>query len=314
MNLVLIRGSIQISSPSTAVRSPGLTSSNNISSPLQATRPAPTPPRQALTATRPAPAPPASGQQKPPVPEHTPSSADLRARARAHGPSSGEGTRSNGTEATWIPTRKDSLQISENDIPQRPPLGAPSKSMPATSTPATLPVNGPAGSVVGPPPVKPLQTTKKSQVAAQPPELLIDGETELERSEKEEELDRRDQDRERERERERAKEKSREREKAREKSKEREREREFQREQREKEREAIKEKEKLAPVAAAAAALEKPLPKSTEKRISTMTEPQIMDKLRSVVNPEDPKLLYSTIKKIGQGYVLCLRTVKATSS
>jgi hypothetical protein len=52
-------------------------------------------------------------------------------------------------------------------------------------------------------------------------------------------------------------------------------------------------------VAAAAAALEKP--KAVEKRISTMSEAQIMDKLRSVVSPDDPKLLYSTIKKVGQG-------------
>jgi len=54
-------------------------------------------------------------------------------------------------------------------------------------------------------------------------------------------------------------------------------------------------------VAAAAAALEKP--KSVEKRISTMSEAQIMDKLRSVVCSDDPKALYSTIKKVGQGYV-----------
>ncbi|KAF9067970.1 kinase-like domain-containing protein [Rhodocollybia butyracea] len=38
-----------------------------------------------------------------------------------------------------------------------------------------------------------------------------------------------------------------------------------------------------------------------EKRISTMTEVQIMEKLRSVVSDEDPKLLYSKIKKVGQG-------------
>lgn len=60
---------------------------------------------------------------------------------------------------------------------------------------------------------------------------------------------------------------------------------------------------KLAPppggVAAAAAALEKP--KEKEKRISTMTEVQIMEKLRQVVSEDDPKLLYSKIKKVGQG-------------
>ena len=53
-------------------------------------------------------------------------------------------------------------------------------------------------------------------------------------------------------------------------------------------------------VAAAAAALEKS-DKPKEKRISTMTEVQIMEKLRSVVDDSDPKLIYSKIKKIGQG-------------
>ncbi|CAL1697571.1 unnamed protein product [Somion occarium] len=52
-------------------------------------------------------------------------------------------------------------------------------------------------------------------------------------------------------------------------------------------------------VAAAAAALEKP--KEKEKRISTMNEAQIMEKLRTVVNPTDPKALYSKIRKVGQG-------------
>lgn len=55
-------------------------------------------------------------------------------------------------------------------------------------------------------------------------------------------------------------------------------------------------------VSAAAAALEKPS-KPVEKRFSAMTEAQIMDKLRTVVNQDDPKTLYTTIKKIGQGYV-----------
>lgn len=57
-------------------------------------------------------------------------------------------------------------------------------------------------------------------------------------------------------------------------------------------------------VAAAAAALEKP--KEKEKRISTMTEVQIMEKLRNVVSDDDPKLLYSKIKKVGQGYMLSM--------
>lgn len=32
-----------------------------------------------------------------------------------------------------------------------------------------------------------------------------------------------------------------------------------------------------------------------------MNEVQIMDKLRTVVSPEDPSRLYSKIKKVGQG-------------
>ena len=36
-----------------------------------------------------------------------------------------------------------------------------------------------------------------------------------------------------------------------------------------------------------------------------MNEAQIMDKLRTVVSPEDPGQLYSKIKKVGQGYVFC---------
>ncbi|KAF9431008.1 Protein kinase [Podila epigama] len=38
-----------------------------------------------------------------------------------------------------------------------------------------------------------------------------------------------------------------------------------------------------------------------ERRISTMTEAQIMEKLRSVVSSGDPSTLYSKIKKVGQG-------------
>ena len=53
-------------------------------------------------------------------------------------------------------------------------------------------------------------------------------------------------------------------------------------------------------MAAAAAALEKPKVEK-EKRISTMNEAQIMDKLRSVVSADDPKALYSKIRKVGQG-------------
>ena len=49
-------------------------------------------------------------------------------------------------------------------------------------------------------------------------------------------------------------------------------------------------------VAATAAALEKP----KEKRISTMTEVLILEKLRQVVSEDDPKLLYSKITRVGQ--------------
>lgn len=52
--------------------------------------------------------------------------------------------------------------------------------------------------------------------------------------------------------------------------------------------------------AAAAAALEKPY-QPPNVRYSTMTEEQIMYKLREIVNKEDPKASYSMIKKIGQG-------------
>ena len=45
-------------------------------------------------------------------------------------------------------------------------------------------------------------------------------------------------------------------------------------------------------------------PKEKEKRISTMTEVQIMEKLRQVACDGDPKLNYSKIKKVGQGWVI----------
>ncbi|KAK4052278.1 Protein kinase [Microbotryomycetes sp. JL221] len=38
-----------------------------------------------------------------------------------------------------------------------------------------------------------------------------------------------------------------------------------------------------------------------ERRISAMTESQIMNKLKSVCSPQDPNTLYSKIKKVGQG-------------
>ncbi|KAF9514398.1 hypothetical protein BS47DRAFT_1316887 [Hydnum rufescens UP504] len=52
--------------------------------------------------------------------------------------------------------------------------------------------------------------------------------------------------------------------------------------------------------AAAAAALTKPY-QAPDRRFSTMSEAQIMEKLRQVVSTDDPKALYSTIKKVGQG-------------
>jgi len=41
--------------------------------------------------------------------------------------------------------------------------------------------------------------------------------------------------------------------------------------------------------------------KKKEPRMSTMTEVQIMDKLKSVVSTHDPIALYARIKKVGQG-------------
>ena len=57
--------------------------------------------------------------------------------------------------------------------------------------------------------------------------------------------------------------------------------------------------------AAAAAALEKPHP-AANVRYSTMSEEQIMGKLREIVNKDDPMNSYSLIKKIGQGSVFGL--------
>ncbi|KAK3829387.1 MAG: kinase-like domain-containing protein [Benniella sp.] len=55
-------------------------------------------------------------------------------------------------------------------------------------------------------------------------------------------------------------------------------------------------------VAEAAAALNGDGAKAAvERRISTMTEAEVMEKLRSVVSSGDPSTLYSKIKKVGQG-------------
>ena len=231
---------------------------------ISASRPAP--PRPLLTGTRPAPSAPSAPKPDP---------ADLRQRAKAQGPGD-----------TVIPDRKDSLQASrpeerdrersherererdrererereqqrqraqreqdrekehsENEREQQPEKIQQSalatvKSAPASTSNVTL---GAASIPVGPPLVKPLQTTKK---LPQPGGItaVVDGDDS---------------------------------------------------------KAAAK-----GSVAAAAAALEKPKPKEIEKRISTMTEAQVMDKMRSVVDSADPKLLYSKIKKIGQGYAL----------
>ncbi|KAG9012963.1 Protein kinase [Tulasnella sp. 427] len=148
-------------------------------------------------ASRPAPRPPAAPQPKKPIPND----AD-----RVRGPA------------------PENPPVEERH-PPRPNL-PPSKTAPATSAPETEPVNGAAGAVAGPPPVKPLQAAPKPA-----PEVS-------------------------------------------------------------------------AGVAAASAALEgksKGPPPETERRISTLSEPQIMEKLRQVVSQDDPKAIYATIRKIGQG-------------
>ena len=216
---------------------------------LQANRPAPS--RPLLTANRPAP--PAPGQ-KSPLQDYTPSSADLRARIKAQGPSIDHSPKPPGLGSEPPPIRKESLsekdrerelrerererererdfEREQRERDKRPQI-ATSKSSPATTHPATSPVLGP-GSVIGPPPVKPLQPVKKPTTPAV----------------------------------------------------------------------MVTQPEEDGGIEAAAAALEKQSekPKEKEKRISTMTEAQIMEKLRSVVSQDDPKLLYSKIRKVGQGY------------
>ncbi|KAJ6542586.1 kinase-like domain-containing protein [Mycena capillaripes] len=54
-------------------------------------------------------------------------------------------------------------------------------------------------------------------------------------------------------------------------------------------------------VAVAAATLEKKRGGTLEKRMSTMTETQLMQKLRQVVSKDDPNKVYQKLKKIGQG-------------
>ena len=195
---------------------------------LQPSRPAP--PRPLLTANRPAPPAP-----KPPLPDHTPTSADLRARAKAQGPPTETQTaKPPGLGGEVAPVRKDSLAGEGDRLAARPAL-VPSKTSPANSLPMSHPAAGAAGSMVGPPPIKPLQPKKPIPANAPPPTPAVQ----------------------------------------------------------------VTDEDKSGSVAAAAAALEKP--KVIEKRISTMNEVQIMEKLRSVVSDDDPKQLYSKIRKVGQG-------------
>ncbi|CAO3588164.1 unnamed protein product [Absidia cylindrospora] len=85
------------------------------------------------------------------------------------------------------------------------------------------------------------------------------------------------------------------------------------------EKEKEKEKERMQMERDKAAALVSagaPPKKKTEQRISTLTEAQVMDKLRTVVNRGDPNSSYKRIKRVGQGasgsvYVAASLTSKA---
>ncbi|KAI9245889.1 kinase-like domain-containing protein [Phascolomyces articulosus] len=90
---------------------------------------------------------------------------------------------------------------------------------------------------------------------------------------------------------------------------ERERERELRAREREREREKQmmrerekeKERERMQREREKAAAQVSTPKKKVEQRISTMTEAQIMEKLRSVVTRGDPNDMYKRIKRVGQG-------------
>ncbi|ORY95898.1 kinase-like domain-containing protein [Syncephalastrum racemosum] len=114
---------------------------------------------------------------------------------------------------------------------------------------------------------------------------------ERERELREREKQRLQREREREKERERAKERER---------REREREREKQQQQQQQERE-MREREREREKATAQMTSGATQKKKVEQRISTMTEAQIMDKLRSVVTRGDPNQLYKKLKRVGQG-------------
>ncbi|KAI8393513.1 kinase-like domain-containing protein [Radiomyces spectabilis] len=137
--------------------------------------------------------------------------------------------------------------------------------------------------------------TSHSQRPARGSSISVYDDRMYEREKYERELREREREhREREREKERMREREREKEKERERiqrEREREREREKEREMREREREREK----------AAAQVNTPTKKKVEQRISTMTEAQIMDKLRSVVTRGDPNEYYKKLRRVGQG-------------
>ncbi|KAI9354005.1 kinase-like domain-containing protein [Pilaira anomala] len=89
-----------------------------------------------------------------------------------------------------------------------------------------------------------------------------------------------------------------------------ERERERQRERDTKERESrdrenrereTREREKAAAQMSSAPTVQQQQKKKVEQRISTMTEAQVMEQLKSVVTPGDPNDLYKKLKRVGQG-------------
>ncbi len=142
------------------------------SSSLQATRPAPPAPqgqapRPLLTAGRPAPPAPKAGS------DYGSSTDPYSPRRPAQqGRTDGKSSLDEQRQQQAAPPRKDSLPTSQQErereaaqaavaaVSSRPPM-TPAKSAPANSAPATQPAPGPAGATAGPPPVKPLQPTKK---------------------------------------------------------------------------------------------------------------------------------------------------------
>lgn len=193
---------------------------------LQATLPAPPAPQKPLlTAQRPA--------HKPGFPNIQ----YFRTRQKVQGPRQERADgRPPGLEDHSIPQRKGSIPGWDlaRELDEWRPQIAPSKSLPATSAPISQPASGAAGVTIGPPPVKPLQRTKKLP-KEQPAAVTVAAPTD----------------------------------------------------------------ESTGSITAASAALEKP--KEKERRLSTMTEGQLMEKLRDAVDPGDPTWAYSKIKKIGQG-------------